>query len=125
MAAPAAHAPHGAHPPHHEPRDHTAGAAGGPTTLAVPRRRPGCPPPAPPPPHHEPRDHPAGAAGGPTTLAVPVGRLACLACAQAVERALASQPGVRHVHLDTAHEVAHVAVEDSRVTVDELRGVAA
>src|SRR4051812_37272701 len=57
---------------------------------------------------------------GLVTLAVATGALACEGCARCVQERLRAHPHVIGVHVDTAHEVAHVTVHEGMVTADEL-----
>src|SRR5829696_796277 len=55
-----------------------------------------------------------------TTLAVPTGRIACAGCRAIVEERLRRNPHVVAVHVDDAHQLAHVTVHDGAATTAEL-----
>jgi len=57
---------------------------------------------------------------GVTTLAVPTGPLPCAECRDLVEQRLRENPHVTGVHLDAAHQLAHVQVHEGMVSAEEL-----
>ncbi|HEV8635236.1 MAG TPA: copper-translocating P-type ATPase [Chloroflexota bacterium] len=63
--------------------------------------------------------------GDTETLSVRTGRIACEGCARIVERRLRTSPHVVGVHVDAAHEVAHVTVHRGATTAAELAGLVA
>src|SRR5262249_19536681 len=64
--------------------------------------------------------HDRHAASGTTTLTVPTGRIACAGCRAIVAERLRANPHVLAVHVDDAHQVAHVTVHDGAATAEEL-----
>ncbi len=67
---------------------------------------------------HAPSPAPDGS--GTSTLAVPTGRIACEGCAAIVEARLRTSPHVLGVHVDAAHQVAHVQVHEGTVSAKDL-----
>ena len=54
------------------------------------------------------------------TLAIPTGRIACSRCTGVIEERLRQNPHVVGVHVDAAHQVAHVQVHEGKVAAEEL-----